>query len=49
MRTKDFKSIIRQHEEWQKRKELSCPECEGTNLNEDGTLCWDCETPDVDI
>ena len=20
-----------------------CPECEGLNLNEDKTLCWDCE------
>ena len=19
-----------------------CPECEGINLNEEGTVCWDC-------
>lgn len=21
-----------------------CPECTGTNLNEEKTLCWDCES-----
>ena len=20
----------------------TCPECEGSNLNEDHTICWDC-------
>jgi len=23
-----------------------CPECEGVNLNEDRTVCWDCQTAD---
>ena len=23
-----------------------CPECQGTNLNEDRTLCWDCSAND---
>jgi len=23
-----------------------CPECEGTNLNEDGTACWNCNASD---
>jgi len=23
-----------------------CPECEGTNLNEAGTTCWDCDASD---
>jgi len=22
---------------------LICPQCQGSNLNEDKTLCWDCE------
>ena len=27
--------------------ELSiCPECEGANLNESGTVCWDCTASD---
>ena len=21
----------------------ACPDCEGTNLNEDKTRCWDCD------
>jgi ribosomal protein L37AE/L43A len=25
----------------------SCPECEGTNLNEEGTRCWNCD-PEVE-
>lgn len=25
-----------------------CPECEGINLNEDGTICWDCLACDYD-
>ena len=25
----------------------TCPECDGTNLNEAGTKCWDCD-PEVD-
>jgi len=24
-------------------KEANCPECEGNNLNEDKTRCWDCQ------
>ena len=28
------------------RQDPTCPECEGTNLNEDGTRCWDCD-PEV--
>ena len=23
-----------------------CPECEGTNLNENATVCWDCHASD---
>jgi ribosomal protein L37AE/L43A len=23
-----------------------CPECTGTNLNEEKTLCWDCSAKD---
>jgi hypothetical protein len=23
-----------------------CPECEGTNLNEDKTICYDCQAAD---
>jgi RNA polymerase subunit RPABC4/transcription elongation factor Spt4 len=26
--------------------EEKCPECTGTNLNEDRTLCWDCSAGD---
>tara|TARA_Y100000310_G_scaffold34266_1_gene32427 strand:- start:3584 stop:3832 length:249 start_codon:yes stop_codon:yes gene_type:complete len=30
-------------EEFGEELELpQCPECEGTNLNEDATVCWDC-------
>ena len=24
-----------------------CPECDGTNLNEDSTVCFDCQTSDI--
>ena len=24
----------------------TCPECEGSNLNEDHTICWDCMASD---
>jgi len=24
----------------------TCPECEGSNLNEDHTECWDCSAAD---
>ena len=24
----------------------TCPECEGSNLNEDHTVCWDCMASD---
>ena len=27
-------------------KEDWCPECEGDNLNEEGTRCWNCEPED---
>ncbi len=27
--------------------EGECPECEGTNLNEDGTVCFDCQASDI--
>ena len=23
-----------------------CPECDGVNLNEDRTVCWDCQAED---
>ena len=23
--------------------DIACPDCEGTNLNEDKTRCWDCD------
>ena len=23
-----------------------CPECEGTNLNEEGTICFECQSAD---
>ena len=26
----------------------TCPECEGSNLNEDHTKCWDCSASDMD-
>ena len=26
----------------------TCPECEGSNLNEDHTECWDCSALDFD-
>ena len=26
----------------------TCPECEGSNLNEDHTICWDCMASDYD-
>ena len=30
----------------EERQDPTCPECDGTNLNEDGTRCWDCD-PEV--
>jgi hypothetical protein len=24
-------------------EEVECPACESTNLNEDGSICWDCD------
>jgi hypothetical protein len=29
-------------------KPETCPECEGHNLNEDHTRCWDCDPVDVE-
>ena len=26
----------------------TCPECEGSNLNENHTVCWDCSAIDFD-
>ena len=28
------------HHNWERKV---CPECDGTNLNEDKTRCWDCD------
>lgn len=28
------------------KESKTCPECEGTNLNEEGTICFDCQTTD---
>jgi len=28
------------------KTEEECPECTGTNLNEERTLCWDCSAGD---
>ena len=30
-------------EDVEEEDEIStCPECDGTNLNEEGTICWNC-------
>ena len=28
------------------KKQVSCPECDGTNLNTENTKCWDCAAAD---
>ena len=37
-------------ESWEKfvtgTVETDCPECEGVNLNEDKTICYDCQAAD---
>ena len=34
-------------EAWQReRQTLTCPECDGTRLSEDGTKCFDCQSAD---
>lgn len=35
-----YKEILPTEE---KEREANCPECEGNNLNEDKTRCWDCQ------
>jgi ribosomal protein L37AE/L43A len=37
-----------QAEEEQQEEEVTCPECEGTNLNKDKTLCFDCQSEDFE-
>ena len=27
----------------EEEREVKCPECDGNNLNEDNTRCWDCQ------
>ena len=29
-------------------EEAYCPECNGTNLNEERTVCWDCTASDYE-
>jgi ribosomal protein L37AE/L43A len=32
---------------WQReRQEATCPECDGSRLSEDRTICWDCQASD---
>lgn len=26
--------------------DIRCPECDGSNLNEEKTICWDCQSFD---
>ena len=42
----DVMEVIKQYESLAKTYGEgvdSCPECEGENLNEEGTRCWDCD------
>ena len=34
-------------EAWEReRQEATCPECDGSRLSEDRTICWDCQASD---
>ena len=33
-------------EAWREEREATCPECDGSRLSEDGTICWDCHAQD---
>ena len=39
----DIQELISESE-----SESACPECEGSNLNENHTVCWDCSAIDFD-
>jgi DNA-directed RNA polymerase subunit RPC12/RpoP len=33
-------------EAWQRERGATCPECDGSRLSEDRTICWDCQASD---
>ena len=33
-------------EAWREEREATCPECDGSRLSEDRTICWDCQASD---
>jgi hypothetical protein len=44
-KAKDLKTAI--DAAWElERREATCPECGGTRLSEDGTICFDCQASD---
>ena len=42
--TRRLRRIVQ--EKYEIKKRVSCPECDGTNLNTAKTKCWDCSASD---